>query len=356
MLLQYLLGFERLGFDVLFLDRLTDGMFDHSPGPNLAWVERVLGPVGLGECYSVDLGDGRTAGRSRGQVLDRLRSCAFLLNIMGFVDDDELLAAAPLRVFLDIDPGFGQHWQALGLSDIFACHDRFITVGTAVGAAGCSVPACGLTWAPTLPPMVLEHWPAVPLPPPDNARFSSVATWRGPFGPVEWEGSTLGLRVHEFRRFLPLPALTGAPFELALSIQSEDIRDARLLLGHCWRLLNPQTVAGDPWRYRSFIQESTAEFQVAKNMYVATGSGWFSDRSACYLASGRPVIAQETGFSAVLPTGKGLLAFSTLTEAAAAVEEVLDDPYSHASAARGLAEERLDSDVVLDALLRVIEA
>lgn len=354
-LLQYLLGFRRLGFDVLLLDRLTPEMCGRDPAANLAWVTSVLGPVGLGDCYSVDLGDGCTAGLSRADALDRLRSCAFLLNVMGFIDDDEMLAAAPLRAFLDIDPGFGQHWRALDLADIFAGHDRFLTVGTAVGSTGCGVPTCGLAWSPTLPPVVLERWPALPVPP-GEPRFTSVVTWRGPFGPVDWQGVTLGLRVHEFRKFFPLPSLTGRAFELALSIDPTDVRDARLLRDHGWKLVNPLAVAGDPERYRAFVQESSAEFQVAKNMYVATRSGWFSDRSACYLASGRPVIAQDTGFSAVLPTGKGLLTFTTLTEAAAAVESVADDVRSHASAARSLAEEHLDSDLVLDALLRVVEA
>ena len=155
----------------------------------------------------------------------RLASSDLLLNVMGYLDDEELLAAPPLRVFLDIDPGFGQMWRQLGLADLLAGHDRFVSVGLNVGSAGCAVPDCGLDWIPTLPPVALDHWPVVP----DGTRFTSVATWRGPYGPVEHEGRTYGLRVHEFRRFLSLPGLTPGEFEIALAIDPADAADAERL-------------------------------------------------------------------------------------------------------------------------------
>jgi glycosyltransferase involved in cell wall biosynthesis len=293
------------------------------------------------------------AGLPRAQVERRLASSDFLLNVMGYLDDEDLLARAPLPVFLDIDPGFGQMWRELGLADPFAGHDRFVSVGLEVGGGpACEVPACGLEWIPTVPPVALDHWPAVS----GGAAFTSVATWRGPYGPVEYDGRTYGLRVHEFRRFLPLPERVRAKFKLALAIDRGDAADLERLRQAGWRLVDPAAVAARPASYRRFIQASAAEFTVAKAMYVDARSGWFSDRSACYLASGKPVVAQETGFSNHLPTGEGLLAFSTVEQAAAAVEAVRDDPGRHARAAREIAEEHLDAELVLGRLIEQLGA
>jgi hypothetical protein len=267
--------------------------------------------------------------------------------VMGYLDDQDLLAASPLRVFLDIDPGFGQMWRELSLADLFAGHDRFVSVGLNVGGEGCGVPDCGLRWIGTPPPVALDHWPASP----GGTAFTTVASWRGPYDPVEYEGRVYGLRVHEFRRFAELPARTAARFELALSIDASEVSDLQRLAAGGWTLLDPVAVAGDPFAYNRFIQGSAAEFTVAKGMYVDTRSGWFSDRSACYLASGKPVVAQETGFSARLPTGKGLISFTTPDEALSAVEDVRADPAGHRRAAREIAEEHLDASRVLPRLV-----
>ena len=182
-------------------------------------------------------------------------------------------------------------------------------------------------------------------------RFTGVGTWRGAFGPLEYCGRTYGLRVHEFRKFVRLPQLTGQPFELALDIHPAETADLALLAECGWSLVDPKTVAGNPWDYRDFIQRSLGEFMVAKNMYVQARAGWMSDRSLCYLASGRPVVAQDTGLEQLYPTGRGLLTFSTLEEAAESVYEIYRDPDAHASAARAMAEEHFDSDKVLSRLL-----
>jgi hypothetical protein len=288
----------------------------------------------------------------RRELERRLGASDVLLNVMGYLDPGELTARAPLRVFLDIDPGFGQMWRALGLDDPFADHDRFVSVGSRVGSRGSDVPDCGLPWIATLPPVVLDQWPFRP----GGATFSTVASWRGPFGPILYGGRTYGLRVHEFRRFLALPRLTGASLEIALDIDPADSADAARLVQHGWTLVDPRSAAGDPVAYRAFIQRSGAELNVAKNMYVDTRGGWFSDRSACYLASGKPVLAQDTGFRDTLPVGEGLLAFSTLDEAAAGVREIAADRVRHARAARALAEEHLASDRVIGRLLAELGA
>ena len=335
--LQYLLGFPRLGYDVLFLDRAT-------PDADFGFVARVMDAFELRDSYAV-LGDG---GLSRADVLRRVRRSALLLNVMGFVDDDEILDAAPLSVFLDIDPGFPQMWHELGLHDAFAGHDAFVTIAENIGRPGCEIPTCGRDWLTTAQPVVLEQWPRATN---GQGRFTSVASWRGRNGPVEYDGKTYGLRVHEFRKFVALPRRTGRPFELALDIHPGERRDLALLTENAWSLVDPGAVAGDPWTYRRYVAGSAAEFGVAKQMYVETRSGWLSDRTLCYLASGKPVVVEDTGLNHLYPTDAGLLTFSTLDEAEAAVEEVAGDYERHARAARALAEERFDSDRVLGRLL-----
>jgi hypothetical protein len=272
---------------------------------------------------------------------------------MGFSSDEELLGAARRTVFMDIDPGFGQLWKELGLHDPFAGYDDYVTVGARIGEPGCSVPTCGHRWIPIRPPVVLDHW--APAPTPRSAPFTTVATWRGDFGPIDFRGRRLGLRAHEFRKFVELPLRTGATFEVAMDIHPDERPDLALLESNRWRLTDPKVVAAYPWDYGSFIRRSRAELMVAKNLYVETGAGWFSDRSACYLASGKPVLAQDTGLRGLLPSGDGLLVFRTLDEAADAVESVLTDPDRHREAAREIAVSYFDSDRVLPGLLAALE-
>ena len=288
-----------------------------------------------------------TVGMSRVRLLEVAGTSAMLLNVMGYVDDPELLAVVPRRVFLDIDPGFPQMWRELGLHDAFRGYDDFVTIGEKIADPACEVPTCGLDWITTTQPVVLEHWP----PCPGGEHITSVATWRGPFDPIDFAGKRYGLRVHELRRFVALPGRTRASYELALSIDPSEQADLALLAEAGWSIVDPLQVAGDPGAFRRDIQGSAAELMVAKNMYVETVSGWFSDRSACYLASGKPVLAQDTGLQGLYPIGRGLLTFSSLEEAVAGVEELLGNYEMHARAARELACEYLDSDKVLTALL-----
>jgi hypothetical protein len=362
--LQYLLGFRRLGWDVLFLDRLEPAMcVDRDGRPaslrsseNLRYLEQVMERFGLADSWAVLYDRGReVVGLGRSEVLARARRSTLLLNVMGYLDDEEILGAVPLRVFLDIDPGFGQIWQETGLSRPFQGHDRYVTVGELVGLPGCSIPDCGIAWIPTKPAVELAEWPA------ENAlvtprRFTTVASWRGPFGPLEYDGKTYGLRVHEFRRFLDLPARTGAAFEVALDIDEADADDLQRLEAGGWDRVDPIAAAGDPWRYRDFVRHSWAEVMIAKNMYVATRSGWFSDRSACYLASGRPVLAQDTELEDLLPLGEGVVAFDTIEEAVEGVERIGADYKRHSRAAREIAQEHFAARRVLPRLLERLGA
>lgn len=356
--LQYLLGFKRLGWDVLFIDRLEPEMcvdsssrlcpFDQSV--NLQYFLAVMSSFGLNDEFSLIYNRGeRFIGLSRKQVLDRTRNSAFLLNVMGFLDDESILAQAPQRVFLDTDPGFGQMWQDLGLADLFRGHDKYVTIAENIGDARCSIPTCDLEWLTWRQPIVLECWP------PQNGSpsefFTSIGSWRGPYSPIEYRGKTYGLRAHEFRKFISLPLISGQGFQVALDIHSAETRDLELLEANGWSLADPKVVARDPFVYRSFIQSSKAEFMATKNIYVQTNSGWFSERSICYLASGKPVLAQDTGIKHLYPSGEGLLTFTNLEEALAGVEEISRDYKRHSRAARIIAEEYFNSDKVLRDLL-----
>jgi hypothetical protein len=352
--LQYLLGFRQLGFDVLFLDRLSTGMLDGErsrPGtrtaPQIQSLVEVMRRFNLGNSFAV-LGDSGDviAGLPRGEALRRVRGSLFLLNVMGFLDDSEILAAAPKRVFLDIDPGFGQMWRELGLADVFAGHDVFVTIAENIGRPGCLIPTCGLDWITTRQPIVLGEWPVQTR---QSGGFAAIGAWRGPFAPIEYNGKTFGLRVHEFRKFAQLPRRTDLEFEAAIDIHDADDHDVALLAENGWRLVDPTPRTGDPWAYRRYVQGARAEFMVAKNMYVETRSGWFSDRSVCFLASGRPVLAQDTAFSA--NGGDGLVTFRTLDEAVAGARSIEADYTRHSDAARSLAEDLFASDSVLMALL-----
>jgi hypothetical protein len=350
--LQYLLGFRRLGWQVLFVDWLDEAMCGGPVGlsRHANYLRSVMERFGLENSFSLlDRGNGQAvAGLPRHELLRRAQSSALLLNVMGYLDDEEILAAAPRRVFLDIDPGFPQMWRELGLADLFTGHDDFVTIGARVGQADCSIPTCSLDWITTRPPVVLEHWPRRDG---QGSSFTSVVTWRGPFGPLEYAGKTYGLRVHEFRKFVGLARRSGRPFELALDIHADDERDRAQLEENGWRLVDPVVAAADPDLYQAYVAASLGELMVAKSMYVETRAGWFSDRSACYLASGRPVLAQDTGLEGLYPLGEGLLTFRTIDDALADVEAVCGNYARHASAARTIAEEQFDSDIVLVELL-----
>ena len=356
--LQYLLGFRRLGFEVLFLDWLDEAMCRDTAGRrcavgdswNVRYLTEVMTQAGLSGAWSLNFNhDEQTLGVARAAVLDFARETDVLINVMGFLSDAEILGGVRRRVFLDLDPGFGQMWQELGLATVFGGHDAYVTIGENIGQADCTIPTCGLPWITSPQPVVLDEWPVTAAA--GDAPFTSIVSWRGPFGPVEYAGRTYGLRVHEFRKFATLPSATGRRFDLALDIDASEEKDLALLRKNGWNLLDPRAVVSGTDDYRAFIQRSKAELMIAKNMYVQSRGGWVSDRSICYLASGKPVLAQDTGFSRRYPTGAGLLAFTTPDEARDGVEEISRDYARHCRAARAVAEAHFDSDKVLTRLL-----
>jgi hypothetical protein len=358
--LQYLVGFQKLGWDVLFLDRIDpDAGIDQNgmPAPvhrswNAGYLARVMHCFGLGRDYALLSKGACVAGLSRPEVLKRVAESTALINVMGVLDDAEILQAARMRVFLDLDPGFPQMWRELALRDALAGHDAYATLAENIGKPGCTIPTCGLTWITTRQPIVLDEWPAVDLPGTSERPITTVASWRGAYPPVGFQGQLYGLRAHEFRRFAALPLLTRSHFEVALDIHPADVKDVQLLAESGWSLVEPRRAAGDPWCYRDYIRASSAELMISKGMYVHSRSGRFGHRSICYLASGRPVIAQDTGLGDLLPTGNGLLTFTTVEEAADAARAIDRDYERHARGARRLAESCFDSAQVLPSLTR----
>jgi len=195
---------------------------------------------------------------------------------------------------------------------------------------------------------VLDDWPVSKHGVRDH--FTTVASWRGPYGPLEHQGITLGLKAHEFRKFVDLPRRSGFKFEIALQIHPADHKDLEALLAHGWSISDPKRLASSPDAFRSFVQNSGAECSVAQGIYVETDSGWFSDRTVLYLASGKPVLIQDTGFSRNYPVGEGLLAFHNISEAIDGAERIARDYKQHCQAARLLAEQYFDSDKVIGKL------
>jgi hypothetical protein len=358
--LQYLLGFRRLGHDVYFIEPLPEKSLRPAGGPladstNAAYFRQVAEQFGLAQSSALlRPATGECVGLPYAQLRDVARRADVLVNISGMLTDEPLTAPVPRRVYLDLDPAFNQFWHATqGIDMRFGGHTHHVTVGLAVGRADCVVPTCGLDWLTTLQPAVLEHWPTADEVVHD--ALTTVGNWRG-YGSIEHRGVFYGQKAHALRPLIDLPTRTAEKFMPALAIHPGEEKDLAALASNGWHLLDPNEVASTPDRYRQFIRGSRAEFGIAKSGYVASQCGWFSDRSVCYLASGRPVLAQETGFSRFLPTGAGLLAFRTAEDVLAGVDALRRDYPRHARAARAVAEEHFDSDKVLSRLLRRIGA
>ena len=333
--LQYVLGLRRLGHDVTLVEPV-----DALTRERAAALDRIASP------FSV-----RAALVERGS---RLAAAAdVLLDVSGLLRDEAATARIPIRVYLDLDPAFNQVWASDGLDVGLDGHTHFATVGQLIGSPACDVPTCGLDWIHTLPPVVLEHWPYATAP--ARNGFTTLGHWRS-YGSVEHHGQQLGQKAHSLRRLFGIASTSTHTFDVALSIHPDERRDLDELERHGWRLLDPAAVASTPSAYRAFVQTSYAEIGIAKSGYVLSRCGWFSDRSACYLASGRPVLAQDTGFGVSLPTGAGLLSFDHEAGAVAGADEIAGDYEAHRRAARGLAEEHLDSDRVLRRLLEEVGA
>lgn len=358
--LSWVLGLARLGFETYFVEQIgaddctdRDGeRAEFSASVNRAYFESVVHDFDLEGRSSLICDGGReTAGLSLGEMGEAAMDADVLINIGGHLTLEDLRDGPRTSVYVDLDPGFTQAWDAdTGVPFSLPRHDHYVTVGLNLGSPACPIPDCGVDWIPTLPPVLLEEWPRQPAPdgPP---RFTTVATWRSPYGGLKIGGRTMGLKHHQFRRLIELPQrVEGAVFEIALDIHPGDSADLEALREHGWGVVDPGAVR-TPGRFREYIANSNAEFSVAQGVYTESNSGWFSDRTAAYLASGRPALVQETGLPKSLSSGEGLIGFSDLEDAALAATRIEADPECQREAARAFAERHLDSDLVLERLL-----
>jgi hypothetical protein len=356
--LNWILGFQRLGCRVYFVEEINrqtcvdaagaSARFEHSV--NLAYFRRITEQFGLADSATLVCENGeQTHGLRYDELLDLAPAVDLLINISGHLTCEPLFGRFRRKAYIDIDPGFTQYWHAAGNPGArLEGHDYYFTIGENIGMLACSIPVGDIHWRRTRQPVVLEEWPVVSS---AGGRFTTVASWRGSYGPIRHGDKTFGLKAHEFRKFIDLPARARPEFEIALNIHPADDKDLQLLRRHGWHIVDPQVAAADPCAFRRYVQTSAAEFSVAQGIYVETESGWFSDRTVRYLASGKPVLVQDTGISRNLPVGEGLVAFRTLDEAVAGAECIDRDYDRHCRAARAPAEEYFDSDKVLGRLL-----
>jgi hypothetical protein len=355
--LSWVKGLRRLGFRVFFVEQIaprTCATVAGEPAPfresfNLEYFRSVTAWAGLEGSAALLSADGEAwHGMRRRELEDVAASAELLVNISGHLTLEPLFSRFRRTAFVDIDPGFTQFWHADGTAPLRP-HDYYFTIGENIGAADCPIPADGIPWRKVRQPVVLEDWPVTPGEP--AAPFTTVASWRGPFGRVSVGDTTYGLKLHEFRKFVELPRRVNRRFEVALDIHPAEVNDLALLRDNAWHLTDPKEAAATPEAFRRYVQASAAEFSVAQGIYVDTRSGWFSDRTTRYLASGKPALVQDTGFGRNLPCGEGLLTFRTIDEAVAGAERIAADYAAHCQAARAVAEKCFESDEVLGRFL-----
>jgi hypothetical protein len=356
--MQYVLGLARLGHDVYFVEDSEDYAACYDPARDALSTDPAYGlnfiadaflRLGLTERWAFhDAHAARWHGPAAPRVLGICANADLLLNLSGVNPLRDWLAEIPARAFVDTDPAFTQirHLTDADARALAARHTTFFTFAEKIGQSDCLVPSDGFPWQTTRQPVVLEAWPVTAGR--AAGRWTTVMQWDSYRARV-YAGRRYGMKSESFADYAELPARAGGDvFELALGSASAP---RELLESKGWRLRNPLEVTRDPWTYQAYIRESKAEWSVAKQGYVTSRSGWFSERSAVYLASGRPVVTQETGFSETLRTGAGLLAFSTIDEALDAVAEINRRYEFHCRAAREVAAEFFDSGRVLSHLV-----
>jgi hypothetical protein len=350
--LQYLAGLARLGHEVVYFEDFgwANSCFDPSinsmtasPNYGLRYMRDVFHQIGLQCPWAYLAEDGSCHGMTREELAECCRKSDLYLNLSNINWVPEL-DSCRRRVLVDTDPAFTQI-GAHGAGGDFSRYHVLLTYGENVGQTGSSMPTAGHRWFPTRQPIVLDFW-SVSLPS-INAPYTTLINWTA-IPDQYFEGRLYGQKDREFASFFDFPQRTGERMEIAVS---GPLVVKKQLEHGGWRLAEPSVVASDPWKYQDFIRGSRAEFCVAKHGYVSTNCGWFSDRSCAYLASGRPVVVQDTGFSRNLPCGEGLIAFKAVEEAVDGLQAISAGLSRHSHAARRIAETYFDSGLVLNDLL-----
>lgn len=352
--LQYLLGFRALGHEVCYLEDCGRSSWvyvwekedwTHELDYPAAYVHACLEPFGFGARW-IYRDNYRSLGMSSESFLDVCaRADLLLLRAVPLWNWRKEYERPKRRAFLDVDPGFTQITLANGdpgwREGVARCERRF-TYGQRIGAADCPAPTAGGPWLKTRPPVFLPEWPVAED---DGTHFTSVMRWQG-FKDATWNGVAYGQRDREFEAFLDLPRLT--PQKLLMAQMG---LKPGALAAHGWETAPGELVSRTPQNYREFIQRSRGEFSVPKNGYVKMRGGWFSDRSVCYLASGRPVLIEDTGLRDWLPVGEGLVTFTNPAQAVAGLERINTNYAAHRRAARVIAEGQFATDQVLPKLV-----
>lgn len=360
---HYLIGLERLGYDVWFYEDTAWCAEAYDPesrtlgytyAPGLARTARFLSRLGLGERWAFwDAARDEYAGASRARVESVFRDADLLLNLAGVNRVAAERRQGRLAIYVDLDPGYTQIRAAAGdapLRALLAEHDFLFTLGENIGTPRSPVPTAGFRWHPTRPPVLTDLW-RPPGPPPPGAPYTTVGSWDSAGRDVVYGGERYTWRKRiQWQRFLELPARVPARFELAMDLGRHP-HDRERLRRAGWALADPIAVSADPFRYREYIWRSRGEFTAAKDLNVRLRTGWFSDRGACYLAAGRPVVTEDTGFGDVLPLGQGLYAVRGAGDAAEAVAAIEADYAAASRAAREIAASYFRAERVLAMML-----
>jgi hypothetical protein len=362
--LHYLEGFRRLGHDVFYVEDTGDWSYDaeqdtltDNPQYTVDYIQRLMAWCGLPGrwAYRAAAQGGRIYGLSESAFERLFERADALINVTGATWPRDEHLRVPVRIYLETDPVLRQIEVAQGDQskiDLLGAHTHHFSFGENLGAPDCRVPLGTFAFQPTRQPVVLDWWMPVTakLQTSNEDRFTTVSSWKQSGKDIEWNGETYIWSKHlEFTKFVDLPRRANRPFEIALA--SKDVEAIALFESHGWRVVDAIGLTSDILPYRDYVLSSRGEFTVAKEQYTRPRSGWFSDRSACYLAAGRPVITQETGFSKFLPTGEGLFAFLTAEDVLAAVETIEGDYALQCQRARDIAVEYFAAEKVLSHLM-----
>ncbi len=353
---NFIAGLQRLGHEVYFVEEIGADACVNVRGEPCAYEKsanrdlflELMTQFGLSEraCQVFEGGE-QTAGLTLKELLNDTKD-ALLINMSGHVTLNAILSNAARRVYVDQDPVYTQLWRSEYDANLnFDAHEVFFSVGLNIGTKHSPIPDAGVSWQPLLPVIVPELWTAEPLS--ETGRFTTIASWSG-YGDLEYKGEWYGAKHEMFTAFAELPKLSGQPFEVALKSYRDEDAGIQALRRGGWCISSAQTLTSLE-RYKDFIGTSKAEIGIAKTAYVKGNSGWFSDRAAHYLASGRPVLAHSTGFERILPTGEGVVTFETLEDAAASANLISAEYDKHAKAARAFTSEYLDYRKVLPEML-----
>jgi hypothetical protein len=359
--MQLAVGLRRLGHDVYYFETTSAWPYDplrQTPVGDsdyaLPYLARFAQRFGLGDrwAYRRSYSDKAWFGLSRAKAEDLLAHADAVLNVAGATRLAEEGLKVGRLVYYGTDPVYDEIAFAKGEEDICAFieeHDDVITIGENIGRPDCPIPPLPRLRARTRQPVLLDLWQAGS---PSKKEFTTVGNWRQDGHDIDYQGETYyWSKHHEFLKFIDLPGRVDQHIELATSLAYLEPDVLCMLNSNGWRLTDAQPLSSDPWLYREYIRASRGEFTVAKDQNVRLRSGWFSDRSACYLAAGRPVITQDTGFGTVLPTGEGLFAFNTMEELIVAFETINADYERHSRAARAIAEQYFRAETVLAEVL-----